>query len=142
MGKTRMDLVAFVAITVAVIAGVAVKLYLNRGANMSQAKLLEHIENNSDLCLLDVRSAREYDSGHVPGAINIGHKEVSSRLVELDPFKDKDVIVYCELGVRARKARNVLTKAGFRHVYHLSGDMAGWRDAGLATEMPAVETAE
>lgn len=142
MGKTRMELVAFVVAIVAVIAGVAIKLYLNRGADMSQAQLLEHIENNSDLCILDVRSAREYASGHVPGAINIGHTEVASRLAELDSFKDKDVVVYCELGVRARKAQNVLTKAGFRHVYHLSGDMAGWRDAGLATEMPATETAE
>ena len=132
----------FIVSAVLIVAGVAIRLYVNRGADLSQAQLLEHIENKSDVCILDVRSAREYHSAHVPGAINIGQKEIFARLDELEPYRDKDVVVYCELGVRARMARKALTRAGFLRVYHLAGDMAGWRDAGLRMDKPGVETTE
>lgn len=136
MRNTKVDWIALVLVTIAVVVGVTMKLFANRGADMSQAQLMEHIERKSGLCILDVRSAQEYGSGHLPGAINIGHKEIPARLDELEPYKDKDVVVYCERGVRAKMARKTLTKAGFSHVFHLAGDMAGWRDAGLATETP------
>jgi len=128
-----------VILAVLAVAGVAVKLYVKRGPDISQAQLQEWIEEKSDVCILDVRTAREYNSGHVPGAINMGHKEVSGRVDELRPYTDKDVVVYCELGIRARMAQTTLTNAGFPRVYHLTGDMAGWRDAGLATEKAAAQ---
>ena len=122
-----------------VVAVVAVKLYLKRGPDVSQSQLLERMEQKSDTCILDVRTVREYSSGHIPGAINIGHRDISTRLDEIRSYADKDVVVYCELGVRARMAQTTLTKAGFLHVYHLIADMAGWRDAGLATEKAAAQ---
>ncbi len=137
-----MGWIALVIIAVVVVAGVAFKLYVKRGADISQAQLQEWIEQRSDICILDVRTPREYNSGHVPGAINIGHKEISGRLDELKPYMDKDVVVYCELGVRARMAQTTLTKAGFLNVYHLTGDMAGWRNAGLSMETPATNAQE
>lgn len=118
------------------------RLFANRGADMSQTQLLEHMERRSEICILDVRSAEEYSSGHVPGAVNIGHKEISARLHELEPYLDKDIVIYCELGVRARMAQKTLTKAGFLRLFHLAGDMAGWRDAGLVTEGPSDGTTE
>ena len=123
-----------IILAVLVAAVVAVKLYVSRGADISQAQLAERMEQKSDICILDVRTAREYNSGHIPGAINIGHKGISTRLVELAAHANKDIIVYCELGVRARMAQTALTKAGFLHVHHLTGDMAAWRDAGLSME--------
>ena len=80
-------------------------------------------EQKSDLCILDVRSAREYNSGHVPGAINIGHTEISAHLERFRPYANIDVVVYCERGVRARMAQSTLIQAGFTNVYHLTGDM-------------------
>ncbi len=124
---------------VLVVAVVALRLYVKRGPDISQEQLLERIEQKSDICILDVRTAREYSSGHIPGAINIGHRDISSRLDELRPCADKDVVVYCELGIRARMAQATLAKAGFLGVYHLTGDMAAWRDAGLATEKAAAQ---
>ncbi len=131
-----------VIVTVLVVAGLAVKLYVKQGPDISQAQLQEWIEQKSDVCILDVRTACEYNSGHVPGAINIGHKEISGRLDELKPYTDKDVVVYCELGVRARMAQKTLTNAGFARVYHLTGDMAGWRNAGLSMETAAADVQE
>ena len=136
MRNSRVGWTVLIIVIVTVVAGVAVKLYVSRGADISQAQLLERMEQKADVCILDVRTAREYNSGHIPGSINIGHKEISTRLDELRPYAEKDVIVYCELGVRARMAQTTLTKAGFLRVHHLAGDMVGWRNAGLSMETP------
>jgi len=128
-----MGWIVIIVLSIAVVAGIAVKLYISRrgGADISQAQLQEWMEQKSDLCILDVRSVREYNSGHVPGAINIGHTQISANLDRLKPYMNKDVVVYCERGVRTRIAQNTLVKAGFTGVYHLTGDMNAWRQAGL-----------
>ena len=84
--------------------------------------------------MLDVRSAREYRSGHIPGALHIPHSVVAGHLDELEAYRGRDIVVYCEAGVRARIAQNTLAKAGFERVYHLVGDMAAWRRESHAIE--------
>ncbi|MHC4496692.1 MAG: rhodanese-like domain-containing protein [Planctomycetota bacterium] len=137
MRNLRMGWTVLIIITVVVVVAVAAKLYMSRsGADVSQEQLQEWMRQQSDLCILDVRSVREYNSGHIAAAINIGHTEVSAHLDKLRPYADKNVVVYCEKGVQARIAQRALTTAGFSSVYHLTGDMAGWRDAGLSVETP------
>ena len=84
--------------------------------------------------LLDVRTAAEYASGHLPGAINIPHAELPDRSPEIAEFHSRGVIAYCESGRRAAIALESLREAGFREIGHLEGDMAGWREAELPTE--------
>ncbi len=117
------------------VVAAACTLYKSRsgGRDISQSRLLEWMEQKSNLCVLDVRTADEYASGHIPGAINISHDKISAHLDELTAHKDKNIVVYCERGGRARMAQNTLTKAGFPNVYHLTGDMTAWRDAGQPT---------
>jgi rhodanese-related sulfurtransferase len=131
-----MGWIVIIVLSVAVIPGIAILLYKSHssGADISQSQLQEWMRLKSDLYILDVRSVDEYNSGHIPGAINIGHTEIPARLDELRPHSNKDIVVYCERGVRARIARKALKKAGFAAVYHLTGDMARWRDAGLPVD--------
>lgn len=84
--------------------------------------------------VLDVRSGREFRSGHVPGAIHIPHTSVSSRTPSLSDYKERGVVVYCERGPRAYAAEQALLNAGFEKVFHLTGDMAGWRRSELPVE--------
>jgi phage shock protein E len=123
----------------ALVLAAACTLYRSRSGqpDVSQTQLLEWMKQKSNLCILDVRTAREYASGHVPGAINIGYKKIPAHLDELAADKDKNVVVYCEHGPRARKAQSTLIKAGFPKVYHLTGDMAAWRKAGRPTDTAA-----
>lgn len=104
------------------------------GALMSQQAFMQRIETQQDMLLLDVRTAREFGTGHVPGAINIPHNELARRLDEVRAHQDKDVIVYCEVGGRAGIAERFLRQAGFRHIWHLEGDMAAWRQSELPME--------
>jgi rhodanese-related sulfurtransferase len=81
--------------------------------------------------ILDVRSAEEFASGHVPGAKLVPHDEVPARIAELGP--PREVVVYCERGPRAFRAAQALGEAGFT-VKHLTGDMQAWRESGRPIE--------
>ena len=83
--------------------------------------------------ILDVRTEGEFGSGHVPGAVNIPHDELASRLSEL-ASTDQPVVVYCRSGKRAGMASAVLVAAGYTQVLHLEGDMNEWQANGLPTE--------
>ena len=84
--------------------------------------------------LLDVRTSGEFDRGRIPGAVNIPHRQLERRIAEIEPFKEREVIVYCEKGVRARFAVGVLSRLGFHNVALIEGDMGEWRRSGLPIE--------
>ncbi len=66
--------------------------------------------------ILDVRTAQEFESGHVPGAINIPYGQVGSRSAELGA-KARPVLLYCRSGRRSGIAAAELVKQGFTAVY-------------------------
>ena len=82
---------------------------------------------------VDVRTPQEFAAGHVPGAVNIPRDQIPQRRAELAAAQDR-LVVYCERGPRAYAAADTLQSEGFTQVRHLSGDMAGWRAAGLPIE--------
>lgn len=98
---------------------------------ITSAQLLAQIEAGNPPVILDVRTAKEYEAGHIPGAIQIHFQEVSNRIEDLQNLANKDVVVYCERGFRAQIAENTLQKAGFDRIYHLEGDIKAWRTAKL-----------
>lgn len=106
----------------------------NAHRTISQQSLLEQIRSGAGPVVLDVRSPEEYRMGHVPGAINIPHRQVGARLDELSAARDRGLVVYCEGGPRTEYAESVLRQAGFEDVYHLEGDIAGWRMSRLPME--------
>jgi phage shock protein E len=95
--------------------------------SVSQADLLARLgRKDPDLVVLDVRTPAEFAAGHVPGARNISHDLLSSRLAELEPLRDKQVVLYCRSGRRTLLAADVLHAAGFTRLAHLEGDYLAW----------------
>ncbi len=103
-------------------------------SDVAQAQVVAWIDRGTAPLLIDVRTPEEYASGHVPGAVNIPHDQLGSRVNEIEAHRDQEVVVYCERGGRAANAAETLEAAGFTTIRHLSGDMSAWRDAGLPTE--------
>lgn len=99
---------------------------------LSQQELLA--DEPAGALILDVRTSDEFDSGHVPDAMNIPHDELSARLAELDADLDRPIVVYCQSGRRAGLATSVLLEQGYRNVFHLTGDMNEWKAKGLPLE--------
>ena len=84
--------------------------------------------------VLDVRSGLEYRTGHVPGASHVPFWLLPLRLHRVSARRDDPVVVYCGHGPRARFARMVLERCGYRDVRLLSGHMSAWRRAELPTQ--------
>jgi rhodanese-related sulfurtransferase len=80
--------------------------------------------------LLDVRTPEEFAEGHVPGATLVPVQELESRLGELEAYKQRGVVAYCEVGGRAGKAAELLRANGFTNVRLLDGSMKRWRAEG------------
>ncbi|RXM38868.1 rhodanese-like domain-containing protein [Chryseobacterium sp. CH21] len=66
--------------------------------------------------ILDVRTEKEYETGHIEGAVNISLGTIRERYIELDP--EKTYITVCSHGLRSVKAENILKERGFRNIYN------------------------
>lgn len=98
-------------------------------------ELLERLGKKDDsLVVLDVRTPREFAAGHVPGALNIAHDELASRLAELAGARDKEVVLYCRSGRRSALAAETLRGAGFTKLRQLEGDYPAWEAAKQPVE--------
>jgi phage shock protein E len=80
----------------------------------------------ADLVVLDVRSAREYARGHIPGAQHLPLDRVADGAALLGNLKGARVVCVCATGKRSAVAAVRLKAAGFEHVYNLSGGMLLW----------------
>jgi len=104
-----------------------------RVPEISQQQLLEWQASANKPLLVDVRSAEEYQQGHVPGAINIPHDQVKQRLAEFGD-KNAEIVLYCRSGRRTGMAVDALSEAGYTRLKHLQGDMNAWQDSQLPIE--------
>jgi phage shock protein E len=84
----------------------------------------------AELTVIDVRTAEEYASGHLEGAVNydIEGGQFSALIEPLD--RAKPYMVYCHSGRRSGIAADAMVAAGFTQVYDLGG-IADWMAAGL-----------
>jgi phage shock protein E len=102
-------------------------------AELSQEEALSKIQSHQ-ISVIDVRSADEFQQGHIPGAINIPHNEIEDRANEIKQLKEKPVLLYCRSGRRSALAEASLTGLGFSQLYHLQGDIQQWTKNQLPLE--------
>jgi rhodanese-related sulfurtransferase len=87
--------------------------------------------NREDALPLDIRSATDFEAGHIVNAKNIPAADLKTRLDELKKRKEKPVLVYCATGTTSTAAIKELSAAGFEHLYSLKGGIAAWRSDNL-----------
>lgn len=76
--------------------------------------------------ILDVRTPEEFSLGSIPGAVNIPLQEIRGRLQEVP--KDRTVVCYCGVGLRAYLVERILKQNGFQAA-NLSGGYKIWEAA-------------
>ncbi|MDI3325720.1 rhodanese-like domain-containing protein [Pontibacterium granulatum] len=87
--------------------------------------------NKEDAVILDIRPKKEWDTGRITGARHIPMAELDRRIDELNKFKEKPIIVVCNLGQTAGAATKKLKASGFTNVMRLSGGMTEWKGQSL-----------
>lgn len=108
------------------IAGYAAANIINQDVD---ALSWDQLESHPHSFYLDVREPIEVELGTLPGAVNIPLHELRGRLGELP--KDKEIIVNCQVGLRAYIASRILLQNGFAKVKNLSG---GYKTYHLARQ--------
>lgn len=90
---------------------------LNRGRKILTVQ--ELIQTRTSFKVIDVRSSKDFEKGHIEGAINIPLGDLRERAGEF--AKEDSIVVHCNKGVTGNAAQNVLINLGFMNVYNLSG---------------------
>ena len=70
---------------------------------------------------IDVRSAEEFNSGHLQNAVNIPHDQIIEGIKAVSSDKNAPINLYCRSGRRAEVALNELKKAGYTNVTNHGG---------------------
>ncbi len=101
---------------------------------MDPSDLFTAFENNEDIVAVDARQAFGYELEHIPGALNLPHRDMTAESTRhLDRLKI--YVCYCDgIGCNAStKGSLKLARLGFR-VKELMGGLEWWKFDGYATE--------
>lgn len=101
---------------------------------MQPQELAKRLTTKKTPVILDARSAIEFRSGHIPGAIHAPALKILLRMARIPSDKNAELVVTCEHGPRAQLAKGLLGIFGYRNVTLLEGHMAFWRRAGKPQE--------
>ncbi|MBF0510054.1 MAG: rhodanese-like domain-containing protein [Deltaproteobacteria bacterium] len=131
--------IGFMAQAAAADEGVGVKLKTieelvkeaQEGVNfIAIEKMKKRIQDNDKLILLDVRTEREYQAGHIKGAAWLERGLAEFVLARTLPLQDAEIIVYCKAGNRTGLVVKALKSAGYKNVAGLDGGFDEWARQG------------
>ncbi len=103
--------------------------------DLNSIETIEFLKQDSTIVIVDVRTPREFNAGHIKGAINIniGDRNFSHNILKLKE-EGKKYLVYCRTKNRSTVAVNYMLKNGFKQVYKMIDGMSGWNRNKLPTE--------
>ena len=101
---------------------------------LDQIKVLEPSDYKNAISattvqLFDVRTSREYNTGHIKNAVNV---DIFNKSAFIAHFKtldtDKPIYLYCRSGSRSQNAAKLLVELGFNEIYDLKGGYQNWKN--------------
>jgi phage shock protein E len=84
----------------------------------AEAKVLM---SDKGVIVLDVRTAEEFEQGHIPGALLLPNTDIATQAAVVLPDKNAKILVYCQGGVRSQSASNELLSMGYTSVIDFGG---------------------
>lgn len=94
---------------------------------ITPVELKQKLDAGEDIFVLDVRKPHEYDIANL-GAPLIPLDELVSRLDEVEPYRDRTIVIHCRSGARSAKALRILEENGFKSLLNLKGGILAWSD--------------
>lgn len=123
--------------SIALLIGLLVALSACSGGNSAAVTNLNVTDfantiASEDVIIIDVRTPREFVTGHIANAINIDAESgnFTTEIESLD--KTKTYAVYCRSGNRSGTATKIMADAGFKKIYNMTGGIIDWTNSGLS----------
>jgi len=82
---------------------------------------IELMASETGYIILDVRTAAEYESGHIPSAICIPNETIGTAEIPELPDKEQLIFLYCRSGNRSKQAAGKLAKLGYTNIVEFGG---------------------
>ena len=92
---------------------------------LTPGELKQWTDSGRDFLLIDIRENWEREAYNI-GGLHIPMGELTGRTKEIP--KDKDVVLYCEKGIRSVIAIQRFEALGFHNLFNLSGGMKAWKE--------------
>ena len=84
------------------------------------------IDSKADFLLLDCREPDEHATVHITQARLLPMSVIQDRISELEPHKNREIVVHCHHGGRSLKVTHWLRKLGFANVKSMTGGIDQW----------------
>lgn len=131
-----MDFFVFISEQWLLVSALLILIYLfalnerRAGGKAVSVHELTRLLNADQAVLLDVRERKEFDAGHVTGAMHVPHQKVAGAIGQLEKHRNKTIVVADKMGQHAGAVGKLLRKQGF-DVGRLSGGMMEWQNQNL-----------
>ncbi len=97
---------------------------VQRGQWISAQALAEQLTTKAPPLVLDVRTTKEWEAGHLDDSLNIPLPHLAERMADIPT--DRPVVVHCASGYRSSIAMGVLEKSGRNNAMDLVGGYEAW----------------
>jgi rhodanese-related sulfurtransferase len=98
----------------------------NKGYDSVDADSFAKFIDNEQVQLIDSRTPEEFNSGHIPGAVNINIDDENFRAKVNELDKSRPIAVYCRGGRRSKEAADIMAGCGY-DVTELSEGIISWK---------------
>ena len=102
-----------------------------KGGKSVTAAEATRLINKEDAVVLDIRAQKDFSTGHLTNSINIPLADFDRRMSELNQYKEKPIIVVCNMGQTAGTACRKMKSAGFTQAMRLTGGISEWRHQSM-----------
>ncbi len=99
----------------------------------------EMMRDSPQMLVIDLRSAQKFDgpTGHIREAKNIPVSRLPYRLLEILPFREDTVFIYCDTDECIEQGAKLLAASGFESIVGMAGGINAWIRDGFKTVLPA-----
>jgi rhodanese-related sulfurtransferase len=84
--------------------------------------------NNGNTVVIDVREPDEFNKGHIDSAVNLPLSKIKEQISSFDAYKNNQVLIVCQDGTRSATTGKIITKAGHKDVFVITGGMQSWQE--------------
>lgn len=109
-------------------------VHAQNSIEVNSEKVNSMLQKSNRWVILDVRTAEEFNQGHIKGARNIDIRQPESFGIIDKLNHDSNYIVHCRTNHRSKIAVDYMTKNRFKNVYQMMDGMNGWIQNNLPTE--------
>ena len=96
--------------------------------DLNQNDWWNQLQADENAVVIDVRTPDEFNSGIIPGAINIDVYKGQGFIYQVEELdKTKNYYVYCKAGGRSAQACAVMNQLGFENTFNLEGGFMQWK---------------